>query len=278
MLKKHAIAAGIAFAFALPAHAEFRWELGAGYQTGDVEGNVGEVDIDADIDVASVYGSWYFSSVNTEKGPLAEAAFLDRASRVDVLFQDGELDGDIADADLRSYAVGTRWVIDKESGWLIEAAASLDEVENDETESFSIGGGKYIFENTSVVLSYTYSDPDIGDDVDTYAVEVEHLQATPIGALKLEGAYAYADPGDSSDTDNWLGSFTFYPTNRIGVGGSWFRSISGSSSDTWALFAEWFITESIAVSVAYEDTEDAGGFNNNNLDGDSFIASALIRF
>ncbi len=278
MLKKHAIAAGIALAFALPAHAEFRWELGASYQSGEVEGNAADLDIDSDIDVAGIEGSWFYSSVNTEQGPLAEAAFLDRASRVDVRFEDGEFDGDVLDADLRSYSVGTRWVINKDSGWLIEASASLDEVENDETESFTIGGGKYIFENTSVVLSYTYSDPDFGDDIDTYAVEVEHLQETPIGALKLEGSYAYDDPGDSSDTDNWLSSFTLYPTNSIGVGGSWLRSLSGSSSDTWALFAEWFITETIAVSVEYQDTEDAGGFNINNIDGDTFIASALIRF
>jgi hypothetical protein len=272
MLHKFAIATGLALAVALPAHAEFRWELGAGYLSGDVEGD----EIDADIDVANINGSWFFSSVNTEKGPLSEAAFLDRASRVDVLFEDGELDGDAGDADISSYGVGSRWVFDKDAGWFVEGAYTYSEVEDFETDTFSIGGGKYVFENTLVALSYSYSDPDLGDDIDTYAVEVEHLQELPFGALKLEGAYAYADPGDSSDTDNWLGTVIYYPLNQLGVGGSWQRTISGSSSDTWAVFAEWFVTENIALSLEYQDTEDAAGINN--VDGDAFVGSALIRF
>ncbi len=272
MNKVTAIAAGLTLAVAIPAHAEFRWELGANYLTGEVEDNV----IDADIDVASVEGSWFFSSVNTDKGPLAEAAFLDRASRVDVLFQDGELDGDGADADITSYGVASRWIIDRDSGWLVEAAYLYSEVEDFETDSFSIGGGKYIFENTLVLLSYAYSDPDLGDDIDTYSVAVEHLQPLPFGDLKLEGAYAYADPGDSSDTDNWLGALTWYPMTQLGVGASWERVVSGGSSDNWSVFAEWFVSEGIALSLEYQDTEAAAGFRG--VDGDAFLAGARIRF
>lgn len=272
MLKKTAIAAGLALAFALPAHAEFSWELGASYLSGDTDDDV----VDADLDVTSIDGSWFFSSVNTDKGPLAEAAFLERASRVDLNYQDGDLDGDTADVDLTAYSVGSRWVFDGEPGWLVEAAYSYSEVDNFDTNTFSIGGGKYLLDNTLVLLSYSYSDPDLGDEIDTYAVEVEHLQPLPLGALKLEAAYAYSDPGDDSDTDNYLGRVIYYPLTQVGVGGSWERIVSGSSSDNWSVFAEWFVTENIAVSVEYRDTETAVGFRG--VDGDAFVGSALIRF
>ncbi len=272
MLNKHAIAAALALAFALPAHAEFRWELGANYFAGDVDDN----NLDADLDVAGVDGSWFFSSVNTDKGPLSEAAFLDRASRVDVLFRDGELDTDFGDLDFSSYGVGSRWVFDRDAGWLVEASFTLDEIDNDETANYRIGGGKYLLENTLVVLSYTYTDPDEGDDIDTYRIEAEHLQPTPIGDLKVEAAYAYADPGDSSDEDIYSGTVTYYPLTQIGVGGRWERTVSGSSSDNWGVFAEWFITENIAVSLEYQDTETTAGFRG--VDGDAVIGSALIRF
>ncbi len=272
MLNKTATAAGLFLAVALPAHAEFRWELGAGYQSGEVEAGAS----DADIDIANIDGSWFFSSVNTEKGPLSEAAFLDRASRVDLNFQDGELDGDAGDADISSYGIGSRWVFDKDSGWLVEASYTYSEVEDFETDTFSIGGGKYVLENTLVLLSYSYADPDEGDEIDSYSVEVEHLQELPAGALKLEGVYTYADSDDSSDADIWLGTVTYYPVNQLGVGGSWERSISGGSSDNWSVFAEWFVTESIALSIEYQDTETPAGLGRAN--GDAILGSALIRF
>ncbi len=278
MLNRCVMATGLALAFAVPAHADFRWELGANYFTGDTETNATAIGatVDTDIDIFGANGSWFLESVDTSKGPLSEAAFLDRASRVDVLASDGELDFDFDDVDITSYGVGGRYVLNKESGWLIDASYTYTELDNFESDSFTIGGGKYLRENTLVTLSYTYTDPDQADDVDTFTIAAEHLQELPLGSLKAEAAYAYADPGDSSDIDNYLARVIYYPMNNIGVGGRWERIVSGSSSDNWSLFAEWFFMENIALSVEYRDFERTSGIPN--IDGDGVFASALYRF
>lgn len=274
MLKKYGIASGLALFAALPAHAEFRWELGASYLTGDIDDN----ELDADIDVAGVNGSWYFSSVDTSKGPLSEAAFLDRASSIDINANDGEIDFDIDDIDVTSYGVGTRYVLNKESGWLIDASYEYSEVDDFETDSFTIGGGKYILEETLLTIAYTYSDPDLGDEVDTFSARLEHHMEMPVGSLKLEADYAYADPGDDSDTDTYAGAVIYYPTNKLGFGGSWERVVTGSSLDNWSVFARWFFMENAAVSVIYQDFEVTADIPNVDVDGDAILANALIRF
>ena len=183
MLNKHAIAVGLALAVALPAHAEFRWELGASYLSGDVDDDF----IDADVDIAGVDGSQFFSPVSTEKGPLSEAAFLDRASHGWTCWPVTVKLTTAGDVDITSYGVGSRWVINKDAGWLIEGAVSRDEFENFEVDNFTIGGGKYLLENTLVRLSYTYTDPDLGDDIDAYTIEAEHIAAAADGRGQSRG-------------------------------------------------------------------------------------------
>ena len=272
MFRKRAIAAGFALVMTVPAHAEFRWEVGADYLTGDLDND----SIDADIDVIGINGSWFFSPVDTARGPLAEAAFLDRASRVDVDINDGELDFDVDDADITGYGIGTRWVFDRDSGWLVDVAARLDEVEDEEIESFTIGGGKYLFENTLVTVFYTYSDTDSFGDTDTYGVNGEHWMEAPLGSVKFEAGYAYADTGDNNDTDNYVGRVTYYPLNSVGIGGEWERIVSGGGSDNWSVFAEWFITEGIALSAQYQDSERTQGISD--IDGDAVLVGARFRF
>ena len=78
MFKKTALVAGIALAMSAAAQAEYQWELGAGYSTGEFD--IG--DQNPDNDVLSGYGTYFIDAVDDTKGPLAEAAFLDRTSSI----------------------------------------------------------------------------------------------------------------------------------------------------------------------------------------------------
>ena len=62
------------------AQADYRWELGASYLKGD------------DYQEGTIGGSYYFNDVDTSKGPLAEAAFLDKSSYVGAGYSQGEID------------------------------------------------------------------------------------------------------------------------------------------------------------------------------------------
>ena len=83
MFKKTAIAAGLGLALSATAQADYQWELEAGYTRGNFDyetKNPKTVDDDNDVDIFDVSGTWYLERVDTSKGPLGEAEFLDHAS------------------------------------------------------------------------------------------------------------------------------------------------------------------------------------------------------
>ena len=96
MFKKTAIITGIALAMSAGAQADYNWELGAGGTFGTVtqelKNNGQKIrKIDTDTDQVEVSGTWYMETVDTSKGPLGEAAFLDASSSIKVEFGDGKV-------------------------------------------------------------------------------------------------------------------------------------------------------------------------------------------
>ena len=101
------------------------------------------------------------------------------------------------------------------------------------------------------------------------------MQPLPMGAVKVEAAYTYAD----------LAIQRHRPVLRhchlLSAYSAGYRWLLGTHRLRQQLrqrsvFAEWFVTENIALSVEYSDTETLAGFRG--VDGDAFLGSALIRF
>lgn len=271
MFKKTALVAGIGLALSAAAQADYQWEVGSGYSAGEIETNFG----DADVDVFSAYGDYYLESVDTSKGPLGEAAFLDRASSVSANFSNGEIDADDGgDADISGYGLDGRYVW-KDSGWLVDLGYQQDEIENEETDTFSIGGGKYILENTALVLSYANVDADNAGEADVYGLDVEQLWDLQQGALKLEAGYARTDYENIDDSDTFALGGTYYLNNNLGFGASYSNSDSDDAEiDTWRLYGEWFINDQADVSLGYESTEE----DDTDVEFDAIMLSARFRF
>jgi hypothetical protein len=271
MYKKTLIAAGLGLALSSAAQAEYQFELGANTHTGDIE--VGTVD--ADRESFGLTGTYYLNSVNTDKGPLAEAAFLDRASSIQIDLSTGEIDGDGGKVDIDSYSVDSR-LVSKETGWLVDLGYRFDEIENnDEFDTFSIGAGKYVLENTAVVLSYAKSDADLGDDADTYGLGVEHLWHLAQGAIKLDASIARIDAENSDDVDVWGLGGTYYVTPKLGFGANYSLADSDETElENWSLFAKWFVTEQIELSLAYTEQED----DEFDFESDAIMFNANVRF
>ena len=99
MFKKTALLTGIGLALSATAHADYRFEVGPRIIGGDFSG----IRID---------GTAYLKSVDTSKGPLAEAAFQDHASFVNLNYTDGEtdVDGPVDDLESESYGINGRLV------------------------------------------------------------------------------------------------------------------------------------------------------------------------
>ena len=84
MTKLHSLAPVLLFALA-PAAAladDYRFEVKG---TFDRHMRSNDGDSSADLDVAALAGTWYFAPVSTDNGPLAEAAFLGRASSLSAI-------------------------------------------------------------------------------------------------------------------------------------------------------------------------------------------------
>lgn len=270
MFKKTALIAGIGLALSATAQADYQWELDAAYSTGDIE--IGPVD--ADQDVLNLNGAYFLEAVDISKGPLGEAAFLDRASFVGFDYSNGEIDTDAGDLDVSAYGANGRYVM-KDSGWLVDLGYRQDELENEEVDTFSIGGGKYILENTTVVLSYANADADSSGEADIYGVDVEHLWNLEQGAVKVEAGYAYSDFENLDEANIYAVAGTYYLTNSLSFGASYSLSDSDDAEiDSYSVFGEWFIKEQAVLSLAYESSED----DNSSLESDAIIASARVRF
>ena len=270
MFKKTVIAAGLGLAISSAAQAEYQFELGANSSTGDFE--VGSAS--ADQETFGLAGSYYLDSVDTSRGPLGEAAFLDRASSIDLDFSTGELDGDESDVDVDSFAIDGRLVA-KESGWLLELGYRLDEIGNEEVDTYSIGAGKYVLENTAVVLSYANSDSDILGESDSYELGLEHLWQLERGAIKLDAVVGLVDPEIRDDYSVWGLDGTYYVNPSLGFGAA-YALADGDETElqNWSLFARWFVTEKVALSLAYSELED----DKFDLESDAIEFTVNVRF
>ena len=112
MFKKTALIAGIGLAISVTAQADYQWEVGGFYTFGEYKVAIkndpinGNRSKDIDENIGGVFGTWYMEEVDTSKGPLREAAFLDHASNITLQYTDGKIDTDDDDefGEPRSFA------------------------------------------------------------------------------------------------------------------------------------------------------------------------------
>jgi hypothetical protein len=291
MFKKTAIVAGLGLALSAGAQADYRWEFGAGYTAGSLDyetKNPKTVDDDNDTDQFDVSGTWYMETVDTSKGPLGEAAFLDHASHITLAYTYGEVDLDGQDdADGDTYTFDSRYVAEgpgwKLSGWLVDVGYERFEPEDREVDTWSLGIGKYIFQNTTLVLGYENVNINNGGDADRWGVDLEHFfPFSGSGGLKARAHGGKTVVNDVDDPTTWGIGGTWYIGNNWGISADYEKDdIDGFEVDQVAVGVEWFITESFAVEVFYEDTQpddiDLGGGQQLETEYEEFGISALLR-
>ena len=292
MFKKTALVAGIGLALSAAAQADYQWQVDAGYAAGSTDSKLktsqGTRNNSNDADIWNVAGTWYMETVDTSKGPLGEAAFLDHASNITLGYTDGEIDfSDFDNADGNTYSFQSRYVAEgpgwKLSGWLVDLGYERREPGDAEIDFYNIGIGKYVTPNTTVVLKYDRIDVNNGDDTNGYGAEVAHFFPFSSGGLKVAANGGKVVVSGADDVEEWGLNGTWYITNNIGVGGGYQNtSQNGYEVQGFNVNAEWFITESFAVDLAYAeaDPDDIKFGNGDKLESsiDAVSLSALYRF
>ena len=268
MFKKTAIITGIALAMSAGAQADYDWELGAGYTGGTISQEVKNrvdksqrIKQDNDTDAYDVSGTWYMETVDTSKGPLGEAAFLGASSSITVgtgygktrVSQQNNPDGETYVADMRYVAEGPGW---KLSGVIVDLGFERAELGDDKVDSWNAGIGKYITETTTLVAEYQYQSLNNGNGsgVDYYGGTIESFFAMGDGGLKASANFGRSYVSNRDDVDSYGLSGTYYLGSNIGIGLNWEQvEESGYEINQYGIGAEWFISESFAVTLAYTD-------------------------
>lgn len=293
MFKKTAIIAGIGLALSATAQADYQWELGAGASIGTVDTELKNTAFDQqdsnDADIFGVEGTVYLEPVDTSKGPLGEAAFLDGASSLTVAFTDGELDlSSQDDEDGQTYSVQSRYVANNPgwqlSSWLVDLGYERQEPGNQEIDLYNIGIGKYLTPNTTLVVGYQKLNINNGGDTDRYGVALDHFFAFDNdGGIKARANAGKTVVSGLDDPTTWGLGATWYLNKNLGFGADYELSdYSGYEVDGFSVSAEWFITENFAVDLGYTDIQpddiklQSGGKLESSYD--EFSIGALYRF
>ena len=212
-MKKLAIASALLSALAITGTANaYQAEIGA---------SAGLIDPDNASSSGSfgVDGTYYFNPVQTRNAPLAEAAFLDRASNVNAKYQ-------------------------------------YDELGNDERHQYGVGA-EYFVPNSDFYLSGNVGRDDIkfdrGGDFDTtvYGAEVGYLPAP--GLLIAAGLKGYDNDNEDGVDPTLRAKYVTTLSNGKDINleaGAAFGDL-----DEYNLAADYFIDKTLSVGVDYYDND-----------------------
>ena len=207
----------------------------------------------------SVNGVVYFQSVDTSKGPLSEAAFLDKSSNIGVSFRD------ISDSDL--ILANTRIVFGND--FIFEGAYQYTDFNN----PYSVSVGKYITDTSDIVLTYLDFDLLGVKSFDLSSHSVIDLGVGSYLGIDLNVGYVDFRGGNTSNIGFELTYFGA-PNWGIGIDGS--TQLEGDGPTEYSLFSEYFFTENAAASLRWQSSQNEVGFVSNETT--LITVEGIVRF
>ncbi len=250
----------------------YQFEVRASGFDGSVDGDSSR----ADLEGFGLGLSVYFPGVDDSEGPLAEAAFLQRASSISVdYFEDED-----AESDDQTLSVISGRIVDADSGWTAGLTISNLDADSNESVNYRLTMGKYLFENTEVQIGIERVElesellPDDEDDALNNAdVNVRHVYPSVGLAIALHyGVFEFQGEEEVEDENTYGGELTYYPSNNLGIS-VFYDEVEGDEDiNSLAIETEYFITNAIAVSVGYAESE-AG-----DVDADAVTVGVRGRF
>ena len=287
MLKQIALSAAL-LATLGTTHA-YQAEINAGYENTDFEENIEGFKIDTDGDLFFINGKYYLNAVNIANKPLAEAAFLSKASNISLGYVKAQNEF-------------------SESGFSVEEDFDIIGINGE----FYIPDSKFYVSGSLNQLDYTLTENVVGfsseesEDSTGYALEVGYLPidglllavgvakesidpifaskvgfATTLGygtaveddtAVSLRGKYVTQISNYYTNFEgiSYMGDETTYrlgadlyidPTLSVGV--SIADSTADESDTLFGVRAQKFFTPAIAAGVNYTTTDGADSFGIN---------------
>lgn len=197
-------------------------------------------------DTFAVGGAYFFAPVDTSKGPLAEAVFLNRSNNINAAYTRVEFDGP---ASANVWGLGGTYHIDN-SGVFINVSTA--QANGSDLASYNLGAGYYISNDWTVTLGTSFD-----DDLEYEAFDISTKKLLTLGGdafLNLEAAMSVPDEGDNGYA--FGGDYYFNKSVSVGLDYAWVDSFSDGVS---TVSVNWFVTPAISLALAYSeaDSDDA---------------------
>ncbi|PJG44149.1 membrane protein [Acinetobacter tandoii] len=256
----------------------------------EVQGQSEYIDASAANDkdfTGGVQGTYYFKDVDTSKGPLAEAAFLNQASNVSLAYNYAELGSNGVDFTAHNYGAKAEAYVPTQYVPVYASASyshTLLDAKNNSLESKNIegNGDRYALElgalaapNFLVAVGYTSvadqfaldafnvmgngvvksvgETATIGRDQDAITARTKYvgnIDGTNM-AVGFESGLVYGE-----DTAYQLKT-DLYVTPKLSVGASFVKSsFEGTPDSAWGANVNYFITPAVAVGASYVNAND----------------------
>nr|WP_277603449.1 porin Omp33-36 [Acinetobacter dispersus] len=261
-------------------------------------------------------GTYYFKNVDSSKGPLAEAAFLNQASNVSAAYSYAELSGDEV-ATVKNNSFGAKGEAYLPTPYVPAYASAAyshsqtkSEGEKDNGDRYSVELGAMVLPNFLVAVGYTRVADQIAFDANK-AVEngvfSAVADAATIGGKQDVVTARTKYVGNIDGTNMALGFETglvygenqayglktdLYLTPKLSVGASYAEANFSKNplnednfspiKSAWGANVNYFITPAIAVGASYVNA-NAKSFKNEdaqtiNLDTQTIGLNAKFRF
>lgn len=273
MLKQLALTTALIASFGT-AHA-YQAEINANYENTSFDGD------SEDLDTFGISGKYYLNGVNTKNSPLAEAAFLSKASNIGLGYANSSIDEDGADLEIDTVGLNGEFFIPNSqfyvSGSLNRAEVTVESEfgkASDDNVGYALEAGYLPVDGLLIAAGVAKENLDpmyvskngfidtfsnISAVADDTAVTLRAKYVTQIGNhfTNFEGATYFGD-----ETAYRLGADLYIdPTLSVGVS---FMDTTFDDFDTvWAVRAQKFFTPAIAVGLDYTTTEDADSYGIN---------------
>ena len=252
----------------------------------EVQGQSEYIDASAANDkdfTGGVQGTYYFKDVDTSKGPLAEAAFLNQASNVSLAYNYAELGSNGVDFTAHNYGAKAEAYVPTQYVPVYASASYSHTIldgknnatGNDQGDRYALELGALAAPNFLIAVGYTSvadqlaldafnvmsngvvksvgETATIGDDQDAITARTKYvgnIDGTNM-AVGFESGLVYGD-----DTAYQLKT-DLYVTPKLSVGASFVKSSFEETPDSaWGANVNYFITPAVAVGASYVNAND----------------------
>ncbi|UIJ75582.1 porin Omp33-36 [Acinetobacter sp. SH20PTE14] len=228
--------------------------------------------------IGGVQGTYYFKNVDSTKGPLAEAAFLNQASNVSVAYNYGEVGSKGTDVIAHNFGAKAEAYVPTKVVPVYASASYSHTILDSKNQKFADNNGdRYALEvgalptqNFLVAVGYT-------SVADQAAVDAFNVMGNGVAKATAEAATIGQDQdaitarakyvGAIDDTNMAIGfesgiiygddtAYQFktdlFVTPKLSVGASYAESsFAGTPDSAWGANVNYFITPAVAVGASY---------------------------